>query len=182
MPVSDNLFLHNFRSEMDVLEQRCSESNERVLNDLHDIFRDTDDGLFGYLSTAPFTGYDSVRAVMPTWASDEIRQNSTGAFSFHQHLLDATWFWRTVRTQFERLTGKNVRGANVVDYGAGWGRISRFANKDVSARQFFALEPNPVFREIYVNCRLPGTLIDIGWMSETQKDLPIIDLIFLIQF
>jgi hypothetical protein len=56
--------------------------------------------------------------------------------------------------------------------------LARFANKDVPARNFYVLEPNPAFREIYEQCRLPGHLVPIDWTSEQAQDVRNIDLIF----
>ena len=40
------------------------------------------DGLFSFLASGSFSGFDAVKAALPGWASDEVRQNSTGSFSF----------------------------------------------------------------------------------------------------
>lgn len=169
---------YNFVPVMTELERRCAAAGTRELNDLHAIFGDVDDGLFAFLAGRFFNGYDAVKETLPGWASDEIRHNSTGKFEFRQHVLDASWFWRTVRDEFEDLTGKPIASASVADYGAGWGRIARFANKDVPAQQFYALEPNPLFQKIYSDCRLPGHLVPTGWQSAQATGVENVDLIF----
>ncbi len=103
MSHDDRLFLMNFQDEMKLLSERCKLASTRGLNDLHETFFDTDDGLFAYLCRLTFTGFDEIRAVLPNWAPEEIRRQSTGEFSDHEMLLDATWFWRTVRSHYERL-------------------------------------------------------------------------------
>lgn len=178
MPAERNLFKYNFVDEIRTIEDRASKAKSRPLNDLHSIFKDTDDGLFAFLVNRNFSGFDQVRSLLPGWASDEVRQDSTGSFSFHEHVLDASWFWRTVRQHYEEISGKPIGSAVVADYGAGWGRISRFANKDVPAEQFYALEPNPVFQQIYVDCRLPGRLVPTDWLSAEPTDVRGVDLIF----
>lgn len=177
MSAEEHLFQFNFTPEMRGLEQRCKESGTRELNDLHELFGDVDDGLFAFLVSGAFSGFDEVKAALPDWASDEIRQDSTGRFGFREHVLDASWFWRTVRQEFERITRNAVQTATVVDYGAGWGRIARFVNKDVPAKRFYALEPNPVFQRIYSECRLPGTLVPTDWASKETTGVRNIDLI-----
>lgn len=173
-----DLFSYNFQETINSLENRIPKIKNRKLNDLHVIFNDIDDGLYAYLMYVPFSGYPNIRSVIPGWASDEIRQDSTGEFSLQEHIEDATWFWRTVRDRFTRITGKSIATARVADYGGGWGRVARFANKNVPAEQFFVLEPNPVFRDIYKDCRLPGNLIEIDWLSSENTGLTKIDLIF----
>ena len=66
----------------------------------------------------------------------------------------------------------------MVDYGGGWGRVSRFANKDVPATQFFVMEPNPMFRDIYANCNLPGLMVPIDWLSTESGGVSDVDLVF----
>jgi len=178
MSAMNDLFIYNFQDEMRTILDKCHANRDRPLNDLHSIFSDVDDGLFTYLVSNPFAGYEAVKQIIPGWAPDDIRQDSTGSFSFHEHVLDATWFWRTVRDRFTRLTGKPIKQARVVDYGGGWGRVARFANKDVPAEQFYVLEPNPIFRKIYEECQLPGHLVEIDWLSTNNNGIDNIDLIF----
>lgn len=177
MSAEEHLFLFNFIDQMRTLERRCQEESTRELNDLHKLFNDVDDGLFAFLVSGTFSGFDLVKAALPGWAPDEIRQNSTGRFSFREHVLDASWFWRTVREHFEKITGSEIRTATVADYGAGWGRIARFINKDVPAKHLYALEPNPVFQKIYSECRLPGMLVPTDWGSEKPTNVTNVDLI-----
>lgn len=178
MSADRDLFRYNFVDEISTAEGLARQSAPRPLNDLHSVFKDIDDGLFAFLVNRSFEGFDDVKTLLPGWASDEIRQDSTGSFTFHEHVLDASWFWRTVRQHFEDITGKSIRLATVADYGAGWGRVSRFANKDVPAEQFYALEPNPVFQEIYGDCRLPGRLVRTDWLSAEPTAIKNVDLIF----
>lgn len=170
-------FEYNFVDEMRALERRCNEQPSRPLNDLHAIFKDIDEGLFAFLASGSFDGFESVKAALPGWASDEVRQDSTGSFGFREHVLDASWFWRTVRDNYEAITGRSIRDAVVADYGAGWGRISRFVNKDVPAEHFYALEPNPHFQNIYRECRLPGHLVETDWLSAEPTGVKDVDLI-----
>lgn len=169
---------YNFVDEMRALERRCAEAGPRELNDLHGIFGKVDDGLFAFLAGRFFDGYPAVKDTLPGWASDEVRQDSTGNFSFREHVLDASWFWRTVRNEFEAIAGKSIGDAVVADYGAGWGRIARFVNKDVPATSFYALEPNPVFQQIYADCRLPGHLVPTDWGSAEPTGIAGVDLVF----
>jgi hypothetical protein len=150
----------------------------RPLNDLHAAFKDVDDGLFAFLVGKMFSNFDSVKSALPDWAPDEVREDSTGAFTARQHVLDASWFWRTVRHFYENVRGTSVSSAIVADYGAGWGRVSRFANKDVPADQFYALEPNPGFQQIYADCRLAGRMVPIDWLSSETTSVENVDLIF----
>jgi hypothetical protein len=177
MSAEAHLFEYNFVEEMQALEKACREQPSRPLNDLHASFKDVDDGLFAFLASGSFAGFDDVKAALPGWASDEVRQDSTGSFSFREHLLDASWFWRTVRDTFEEVSDRSIETATVADYGAGWGRISRFVNKDVPAEQFYALEPNPHFQDIYRECRLPGHLIETDWLSAQSTSVTGVDLI-----
>ena len=178
MPAQDSLLRYNFAEELRLIESQAGQLVSRPLNDLHSIFKDIDDGLFAFLINKSFVGFEGVKSLLPDWASDEVRLGSTGSHSQHEHLLDASWFWRTVREHYEKITGKPIRSAVVADYGAGWGRISRFANKDVPADQFYALEPNPDFQQVYVDSRLPGHLVPTDWLSAEPTGIEGVDLIF----
>ena len=177
MSAEAKFFDYNFVEEMRALDQRCKEEASRPLNDLHSLFKDVDDGLFAFLASGSFEGFTALKDALPGWAPDEVRQDLTGSFSFREHVLDASWFWRTVRQNFEQISGKSIETATVADYGAGWGRVSRFVNKDVPADRFYALEPNPHFQNIYRDCRLPGRLVATDWLSAEATGVTDVDLI-----
>ncbi len=178
MTAEADLLKFNFVEEMRAVEARILEGGPRPLNDLHRYFGDLDDGLFTMLVARSFNGFDAVRALLPDWASEAVRHGSTGEFTEQQHNLDASWFWRTVRGHFEKFTGQEIGSATVADYGAGWGRIARYANKDVPAERFYALEPNPDFQRIYAESRLPGHLVPTDWFSAEPTGVVDVDLIF----
>jgi hypothetical protein len=63
-----------------------------------------------------------------------------------------------------------------VDYGAGWGRITRFCAKD--AAKVYAVEPNPSFRDLFKRSRVPGELIASDYLSSEPHGISGADLLF----
>jgi len=161
MNIEEDLLLYNYADVMQRIEDRIGETSGLV--DFPALFNEIDDGLFAYLCQKSFNGYPKVRALLPDWASATVRQDSTGAFTLHEHILDAYQFWRLVKSTFLEMGGVDISRALVLDYGAGWGRVTRLVAKDVSRSRLFGSEPNPVFQDIFEKCSLPATLIKTDW-------------------
>jgi len=124
-----------------------------------------------------FAGYEDIRAALPDWASDEVRQDSTGKFTLHDSVEEALLFWMLVKADYQASYKKLLVSAKVVDYGAGWGRMTRFIGKDVPGAQIFATDPNPIFADIYEQCRLPGRMARTDWLSAEKTGIEGADLL-----
>lgn len=165
----------NFAHVLDSIERRLAESTDP--GDLYSIFGGVDDDLFAHLTQKGFSGYDRVKAVLPDWAPTEVRQNSTGAFSFHDSVKEALSFWKEVKQQAAGILRKPLSECRVADYGAGWGRITRYLAKDIPSTNLYAVEPNPVFANIFEECRIPGSLVKTDWLSSEKIDVTNIDIL-----
>jgi hypothetical protein len=142
-----------------------------------ELFNGLDDDLFAYLIRRDFEGFPNIKRALPDWPPEDIRRDSTGGFTLHDCLKEALYFWQTVKHRFELMTDKKVEGCRVADYGAGWGRITRLCAKDVRPGSLFALEPNPVFADLFETSRVDAELIRTDWASEQRLELRDIDLV-----
>lgn len=170
----------NFQDVLTRLENRINSSTAGASKNLNAVFGDVDDDLYAFLLQKDYDNFEAVKALLPDWASDEIRRNSTGEFSMHDSVKEALLFWKLVKEEFRKLNSKPLETCRVVDYGAGWGRITRFCAKDVIQTELYAVEPNPVFCGIFEETRVPGTLVRTDW--ESSQTLPVKDADLLISF
>ncbi len=178
MSIEADLLLYNYAEVMQRIEDRIAKSTTPI--DFPSLFNEIDDGEFAYLCRKDFNGFPKTLQLLPDWAPIEIRQNSTGAFTLHEHILDAVLFWRMVKATYRELNGAPLSSARVLDYGAGWGRVTRLLAKDVSKDRLFASEPNPVFQDLFETCRLPAKLIRTDW--ESRQDLGVDNIDLLISY
>ena len=169
----------NFKDVLTKLENKINSSASPAQN-FNALFGDLDDDLYAFLLQKSYDSFNQIKALLPDWASDEIRRDSTGDFSLHDSLKEALLFWKLVKEEFRNLSTKLLQTCRVVDYGAGWGRITRFCAKDVTQPELYAVEPNPVFCGIFEETRVPGKLVRTDW--ESSQQLPIKDADLLISF
>jgi len=166
----------NFRDELKDIEVRLAQETHSDTR-YFEAFSGIDDDLYGYLVQKQFNGFDRVKWILPDWASDEIRRDSTGNFTLQDSVIEALQFWRLVKERFEDLHTLKLRDCRVLDYGAGWGRVTRFCAKDVPAFSLYAIEPNTIFADIYAHCKVPGVLIRTDWESRNPIEVSPVDLI-----
>ena len=179
MDTKADILESNFQDVLTQLENRIASTASAPQN-FNALFSEVDDELYAFLLQKDYDSFQPIKALLPDWPSDEIRRNSTGEFSMHDSLKEALLFWKLVKEEFRKLSAKPLQTCRVVDYGAGWGRITRFCAKDVMQRELYAVEPNPVFCDIFEETRVPGNLVRTDWESSGQ--LPLKDVDLLISF
>lgn len=164
------LSLH-FAREMARIEDRLAAGLSR-----DEAFEGIDDDLFALLCTRDYDGYEGIKATLPDYPPEEWVIDCTGNLTIEDAVKEAVLFWRLVKEVYRDQNAKPLRQATVVDYGAGWGRITRFCAKD--AARVYAVEPNPVFHDLYRQCRVPGTLVVSDFLSSTPLPISGVDLLF----
>jgi hypothetical protein len=152
----------HFSKELQRIALRVQNEGGRA--DLNSVFGDVDDDLYFYLLMRNAVGLDKVLSVIPQWPPEEVRTTSTSDLPLNHSMLEAKLFWDTIKRHVQRP----LQGMRVADYGAGWGRISRFVAKDVPNQDLFAFEPNPVFADLYEKCHCPGNLVRTDWESQAS--------------
>ncbi len=143
---------------------------------IYELFNTVKDDLFAYLLRKDFDGFPHIKTALPDWPPEQIRQDSTGEFTLDECLKEALSFWQIVKGNFEAVTGKRVAASRIADYGAGWGRITRFCAKDVPPEALYAFEPNPVFCDLFERTRVEAQLVRTDWLSEGSLAIRDIDL------
>ena len=94
---------------------------------------DADDDLWALLLTRQYDGYQDVAAQLPAVpepAFQELWNGASGARLTAQTLA----FYRELKPFL-------TDGARVLDFGCGWGRITRFLARDVPPERLFACDP-----------------------------------------
>jgi len=120
------------------------------------------------LLNMPNSQYPNISSCLPEMASDEVQNNWTGSCGYtllHQSLtfVRATWH------SYERMTGRKLDTAKILDYGCGYGRLLRlmmyFANND----HLFGCDPWEKSIEL---CRESGIKCDLQVTDYLPLALP----------
>jgi hypothetical protein len=166
------LTLH-FRREMARIEKALAAGDRPAK-----AFSGVDDDLYALLLNRAYDGHDAVKAALPDYPPVEYVQDCTGNLTQFEAVKESVLFWKLAKEALREHGRRRLKDATVVDYGAGWGRITRFVEKDVA--RLYAVEPNPAFREVFEQTRVPGELIASDYLS--SEPLPIRNVDLLICF
>jgi phospholipid N-methyltransferase len=116
------------------------------------------------------------RDYFPQWAPEAVRRDSTGDMPFDKSFAEARLFYEMLRGKYSEVCNREL--ISVLDYGCGWGRITRFFVGDVSAENLWACDPNREFTQIFRECGIRANLVDTDWMSAQRFIQRQFDLVF----
>ncbi len=109
------------RKVLQLLEDSKNLTRELALRELRGLCLDSFGEIFINL---PLADYPQVSRVLPRMASAETQQAWTGSSSYPL-LRESLTFIRAMWHEYERITGKRLADACVLDYGCGYGRLLR---------------------------------------------------------
>jgi hypothetical protein len=165
----------NLADQITIIESRLKESGG---TNLYQVFRDVPDDLYAMLGQKDYPGHDRIKAALPDYPSEEVNADCTGNLTIFETVREALLFWRMVKDVYAELGTEPLPGSHVVDFGAGWGRITRHAAKDIPVDKIHAVEPNPTFQRIFEDTRVPGQLVRSDYLSEQTLPLKDVHLLF----
>jgi hypothetical protein len=162
----------HFGDRMDAFERRLARGAVAA-----EVFGGVDDELFALILGKHYEGWPAIRAALPDYPDVSWVQDCTGNLTLFDAVKEAVLFWKLAKDSYSRFGRRGpLERATVVDYGAGWGRITRFCPKDVG--KIYAIEPNPVFHDIYRETRVPAELVESDFHSAQRLPVSEVDLLF----
>jgi len=136
--------------------------------------------LFGLLLwRKPHLGdYPFLQKIIPDMPSPEIQAHYVGASG--EALLPMTCaFVNYIERMAGRWLAKKLTDAEIIDYGCGWGRHTRFLLKFVDVSRIRALDPNDEILRVFDGTLLSVTARKIAQIPLTWKGEKPADIIFL---
>ena len=120
------LTLH-FADRMTEIERRLAAGAGHA-----EAFAGVDDDLFALMTLRAYPGFQAVKDALPEYPDVRFVSDCTGNHTVFDAVKEAVLFWGLAKDAYARHSGPPLAEARVVDYGAGWGRITRFCPKDVA--------------------------------------------------
>lgn len=108
-------------------------------NDLCEFFSEWTTKDYGYLYLKDLTIYPLLSKKMPKMPPENIQRHWTW-FSGQEAINVGIVFSETSRHVYESITGKSIADARVLDYGAGWGRLTRMMLQFIPNNKVFACD------------------------------------------
>lgn len=125
---------------------------EVVLEKLRELSLDE----FGmFLVGLPDRNYPALSELLPPMANDEVQKSWTGA-SGHELFRQTSTFVRQLENNYTRYVGRPLRGARILDFGCGYGRIFRMMLYYANPGKLWGLDAWQRSLDICKKDRLPG--------------------------
>jgi SAM-dependent methyltransferase len=136
----------------------------------------SDFGLF--MLSIPNSNFPKLSALLPRMANQQVQKSWTGA-SGVELLTQTIDFVRSLSYNFARATGRTLDDANILDFGCGYGRITRLMYYFTNEDQVYGVDPWDKSIEI---CRADGLTKNFLLSEYLPSTLPVpsnyFDLIF----
>lgn len=132
----------------------------------------SDFGLF--MITLPNAAFPKLSALLPRMADDEVQRNWTG--NSGEVLLTQTLdFVRSAAFNYTEITGRSFQNARILDFGCGYGRISRLMYYFTPEELYYGVDPWDKSIEI---CNNDGLEVNFAVSDYLPTDLPVGDARF----
>jgi SAM-dependent methyltransferase len=104
------------------------------------LFREVDDDLWAVLLTQQYELYPHVRALLPRMPDPELQELWNGRSGLALAVQSKS-FYGKLRDSYERHAARPLPSASVVDFGCGWGRLTRYLARDVGPGRLYGCDP-----------------------------------------
>jgi SAM-dependent methyltransferase len=157
--------LKAYSYELNLIEQQMIKGG--ILTPL--ILKNIPLDVLGLLYLSGSDEYPYLKAQLPEMPSDEVQQQWTGAAG-HTLMAQSCAFVKTMIGAFEQITGKSLESSHVLDYGCGWGRLSRLMLKYVPQANIWAVDP---WDESIKLCQQHRMLVHLAISDYVPDSLPV---------
>jgi SAM-dependent methyltransferase len=115
-------------------------------------FREVDADVWALLLTQEYDGWPHIRALLPDVPPRTLQEQWNGA-SGGALAAQGAAFYRRLCDRYARHGALPLADARVLDFGCGWGRLTRMLARDVAPGALFACDPA---QQILDTCRADG--------------------------
>ena len=163
-----------FQEQLQEIERNIAKVPQ---SDIPRLFASIPIDVFANLLLAVPETYPNIRAFLPTMPSDEVQRNWAGADSYTL-MTQSLAFIKTLVPRYAALTGREIRDATVLDFGCGWGRLTRLLYKYVPVENLYGVHP---WESSLEESRKHGFRIHLAKSDDIPTTLPFdrkFDLVF----
>jgi SAM-dependent methyltransferase len=140
-------------AELDPIEAACASAGPEALAR----FSDLDSDLWALLLTQEYDAYPHIRRVLPSVPDPALQETWNGASGLVL-AAQSRGFYDKVRWRYSLHSQRDLRGSSVLDFGCGWGRLTRFFARDVQPGRLFGCDPVQPILDVCERCGVPAIL------------------------
>ena len=150
--------------ELDRLDARCADGGADRLA----LFRELDDDVWALLLTQEYEDWPNLRALLPAMPHPALQELWNGA-SGARLAVESTAFYRRLRERVDATSERPLAEARVLDFGCGWGRLTRYLARDVTPGRLYGCDP---VASILDACRDAGVPAELAQSAFVPDRLP----------
>jgi SAM-dependent methyltransferase len=140
-------------------------------------FRELDADVWALLLTQEFDGWPNIRALLPA-VPDPALQAGWNGTSGAALATQGAAFYRRLRDRFARHGAVALADARVLDFGCGWGRLTRMLARDVAPGRLYGCDPVEHILDVCRQCRVPAAFARSEFVPERLPFDETFDLAF----
>jgi SAM-dependent methyltransferase len=143
-----------FKSELEALDRACLEPGATI----HNVFgKMHDDDLWNILLLKEYAGRDGIRSLLPDWPPQQMQIDWVGNAGYALS-TQSMGFYRKIKDYYRIFGAKPLQQSRVLDFGCGWGRLTRYFAKDVPSGMLYGCDVDPKILAICRELRVPGVI------------------------
>jgi SAM-dependent methyltransferase len=152
---------HYFADRLDPIEAACASAGESAF----ELFRDLDDDLWAVLLTREYSAYPRIRALLPGWPEISIQERWNG-WTGLRLLNESKAFYALARRIYADRSPLSLDRSRVLDFGCGWGRLTRFFVRDVGPGALYGCDPVQEIIDVCERTRVPARLARCDYVPD----------------
>jgi SAM-dependent methyltransferase len=154
---------HLFDDRLAAIDAACAQAAD---TGQYELFRDLDDDLWALLLTQQYELYPHIRALLPRVPDPELQELWNGR-SGVPLALQSKSFYRKLRDSYARHGARALGDASVLDFGCGWGRLTRYLARDVAPGRLYGCDPVTGILDVGRDNGVPAILATSDFLPET---------------
>jgi SAM-dependent methyltransferase len=129
------------------------------------LFRALDVDLWALLLAQEYDLYPNIRALLPSVPDPSLQElwNGTSGAAL---AAQSAGFYRKLRERYGEHGQRSLDEARVLDFGCGWGRLTRFLARDVEPGRLYGCDPVAQILDVCRDSGLPATLARSEFLPE----------------
>ena len=121
------------------------------------LFSELDIDLWALLLTKDYSAYPNIHALLPTVPHPTLQERWNGTSGVPLANQSAA-FYRRLRDRYAEVGERPLADSRVLDFGCGWGRLTRFLARDVPLSRLYGCDPVESILAVCRDSGVPATL------------------------